>query len=227
MFERGKTVSTFCVSDTQHVRGPTCSWHVCICHSLPAWSSQQRFQFRQTPCMWRGTSSTCLSLSTCSRPLPQSHPKAKLTFQLVNLEAREVGAQLSLTFSQPKGFTAPTSWIQYTMRQRQPRTLLPATAPCLSYSNCLHKVALEIDFFMVLGTVAEEPLTERAANVNIRDTFLNNVCIIPSHDAASPLLSSKQSCLLLLPKSISKILHYLLYNLLSLSITSLYFAFRN
>lgn len=80
---------------------------------------------------------------------------------------------------------------------------------------------------MVLGTVAEEPLTERAANVNIRDTFLNNVCVILSHDAASPLLSSKQSCLLLLPKSISKILHYLLYNLLSLSITSLYFAFRN
>lgn len=51
--------------------------------------------------------------------------------------------------------------------------------------------------------------------------------IIPSHDAASPLLSSKQSFPLSLPKSISKILPYLLYNLFSLSITSLYFAFRN
>lgn len=53
--------------------------------------------------MLRGTLSTCLSLSTCLRPFPQSHPKSNLIFQLPDLEVPEVEAELSLTFSQLEG----------------------------------------------------------------------------------------------------------------------------
>lgn len=55
------------------------------------------------PCMWKDTLSTRLSLSTGLRTFPQSHPKSQLIFQWPDLKVPEVGAELSLTFSQLEG----------------------------------------------------------------------------------------------------------------------------